>query len=31
MSIVFGFIVFLIVLTIYKGAVIVPQQMRYVV
>jgi regulator of protease activity HflC (stomatin/prohibitin superfamily) len=28
---VFGFIVFLIVLTVYKGAVIVPQQMRYVV
>ena len=31
MSLVFGFIAFLIVLTIYKGAVIVPQQMRYVV
>lgn len=31
MSIVLGFIVFLMALTIYKGAVIVPQQMRYVV
>ena len=31
MPMVFGFIVFLIILTIYKGAVIVPQQMRYVV
>jgi len=31
MSIVIGFFVFLVCLTIYKGAVIVPQQMRYVV
>lgn len=31
MSIAFGFFVFLIVVTIYKGAVIVPQQQRYVV
>lgn len=31
MSIVVGFFVFLVCLTIYKGAVIVPQQMRYVV
>ena len=31
MSIVLGFFVFLTCLTIYKGAVVVPQQMRYVV
>lgn len=31
MSFVLGFVAFLIVLTVYKGAVIVPQQMRYVV
>jgi regulator of protease activity HflC (stomatin/prohibitin superfamily) len=31
MSFVVGFLVFLVCLTIYKGAVIVPQQMRYVV
>lgn len=31
MQIVLGLLVFLIVLTLYKGAVVVPQQMRYVV
>lgn len=31
MSIVLGLIVFLVILTVFKGAVIVPQQMRYVV